>query len=272
MEQLRFRVFDPSPPLRAYISRLWVLEGRYGADSQAFKHISPNGMLKMILIYRGQVRSGIESQSTVHRESSLAVVGQTVDPAIVDPVGEFGTIGIEFHPAGIYRLFPFALSELTNRFHDGDDVFGREGRELRERAAEVDSVEEKIRAIETFLLRKLANAGRENRVTEYAATRIVNANGLLRIEELCRDTGYSRRHLTRLFHEHVGIGPKELARISRFQAIYQRISTGRLTDMDELYDFYYDQSHFAKEFRRLTGMTPRQFAERQVLGKVFYRA
>jgi hypothetical protein len=40
---------------------------------------------------------------------------------------------------------------------------------------------------------------------------------------------------------------------------------------DDLYDYYYDQAHFIKEFKRFTGYTPQRYAELgNEFGKAFY--
>ncbi|HEY3455518.1 MAG TPA: hypothetical protein VGK64_13010 [Bryobacteraceae bacterium] len=50
--------------------------------------------------------------------------------------------------------------------------------------------------------------------------------------------------------------------ILRFQKFYRKWAQGIEFDVlrNELYDDYYDQAHFAKEFKRMTGYPPRQFS------------
>ena len=81
------------------------------------------------------------------------------------------------------------------------------------------------------------------------------------IKELERKTGYSRRYLDLLFGEHVGLSPKALAEIFRFQRFYRKCAKGLCYDVlkQELYDYYYDQAHFTKEFKRMTGYSPQKF-------------
>src|ERR1700751_970199 len=81
------------------------------------------------------------------------------------------------------------------------------------------------------------------------------------IHELERQTGYSRRYLDRLFQQHVGLSPKRLAEIFRFQRFYRKWAAGVSFDLlkAELYDHYYDQSHFSREFHRMTGHPPQRF-------------
>ena len=75
------------------------------------------------------------------------------------------------------------------------------------------------------------------------------------------ETGYSKRYLDMLFKEHVGLSPKSLASILRFQYFYQSWSQGEADafSKDALYAYYYDQSHFIKEFKRFTGYTPEKY-------------
>jgi len=81
------------------------------------------------------------------------------------------------------------------------------------------------------------------------------------MKELERKTGYTRRYLDLLFKQHVGLSPKVLARIFRFQKFYQKWAQGLSYDiiMNQLYDHYYDQAHFSKEFKRMTGHSPQAF-------------
>ena len=89
-----------------------------------------------------------------------------------------------------------------------------------------------------------------------------SSDGRVSVTELERETGYSRRYLDLLFNERVGLSPKVLARIFRFQKFYRRWADGHSFDAvkEDLYDFYYDQAHFIKEFKKMTGHSPRKFS------------
>ncbi len=71
----------------------------------------------------------------------------------------------------------------------------------------------------------------------------------------------TKRYLDRLFQEHVGVSPKLLASILRFQEVYQGWMQDRSPTFfrDQWPASYYDQSHFIKEFKRFTGFTPQQY-------------
>jgi hypothetical protein len=66
---------------------------------------------------------------------------------------------------------------------------------------------------------------------------------------------YSERHLRRIYQRLAGISPTTFRSILRFQRAAQRIrAEGRLS-----WDDYYDQPHFTREFRELSGITPAAF-------------
>lgn len=70
-------------------------------------------------------------------------------------------------------------------------------------------------------------------------------------------TGYSPRHLSRLFQEGAGMGCKSFVRVLRVNAAVQRIQS-RPVSLTRLAQElgYYDQSHFIHDFKSVCGVTP----------------
>ncbi len=80
----------------------------------------------------------------------------------------------------------------------------------------------------------------------------------LALGSLLREKGLSLRQVERYSSRLVGVSPRTLARIARFERAKNRIVANRgntLTDIG-LDAGYYDQAHFAHEFRRLASMAP----------------
>jgi AraC-like DNA-binding protein len=77
------------------------------------------------------------------------------------------------------------------------------------------------------------------------------------VESMAHGSGVSRQHLSRLFRERVGIGPKLYCRLARF--VSGLVYAGR-TGVDwaqAAVDLgYADQSHMIAEFREFSGLTP----------------
>jgi len=150
---------------------------------------------------------------------------------------------------------------VDEKIFDSEVLFGRWGRETREALCNVEGVDQKMSFIQDELVKLARKGQRSNGVIEFCVNALKLAHGRMPIRELERKTGYSRRYLDLLFKQKVGLPPKVLAGIFRFQMFYQKWAQGLSYDVlkERLYDYYYDQAHFSKEFRRMTGYSPREF-------------
>ncbi len=89
--------------------------------------------------------------------------------------------------------------------------------------------------------------------------RIRHTRGAVRVAELADEVGWSRRHLTERFTDEYGIGPKQAARIERFQQARHLLGTGLAVADVAARCGYADQAHLTREFRALGGCTPTQW-------------
>ncbi|MGE5182028.1 MAG: helix-turn-helix transcriptional regulator, partial [Acidobacteriota bacterium] len=76
------------------------------------------------------------------------------------------------------------------------------------------------------------------------------------IGELARDTGFTRQYLGRLFRDHVGISPKQLARVARLQRAMSSLLAGGEPAGVAASAGYFDQAHMIRDFHDLVGLTP----------------
>lgn len=134
-------------------------------------------------------------------------------------------------------------------------------------------MEGKVALLQQFLLKQLLQQ-EEDSVFEYCVAKITSSKGKITIKELERKTGYSSRWLNMKFTEKLGISPKNLSTVLRFKQYYNAVANNdeRSFMKNDFYDFYYDQSHFMKEFKRFTGLSYSGFENTtNDFGKLFYK-
>ena len=86
--------------------------------------------------------------------------------------------------------------------------------------------------------------------------RLAAADGRLAVGALADEVGWSRRHLAARWRRDVGMGPKAVARVLRFERAMRLLREGRAL-ADVAYDCgFADQPHLNREFRALAGSTP----------------
>lgn len=94
---------------------------------------------------------------------------------------------------------------------------------------------------------------------------IIHASkGLISIDKLVEQSGISYKKIQRLFRRHVGITPKLYARIVRFNYSIRvgTVDNKSLTHV-AFESGFFDQNHFIKETRQMTGRVPSQiFSEK----------
>jgi len=171
-------------------------------------------------------------------------------------------LGVAFTSRGAASLLPMRQSEIANRTGSFADLFGRGALELRDRLLETPSANERLAITESWLLDVCISGRHIHPLVDWATRRLAECGGRLRTAELARDAGCSRKHLAGLFRDQVGLAPKTLARIHRFQHALTALGADRQVDWSELADRcgYYDQSHLIHDFREFSGMAPAEFA------------
>jgi len=154
------------------------------------------------------------------------------------------------------------MLETTNRHLAADEFLGRWGARIIEEVHDLKTADAKAVFIQTQLLMRLHANTRSNLVVRFCVDSLRTSFGRTPISDLERETGYSRRYLEMLFKHHVGVSPKTFATICRFQRFYRIWAQGMPYNAlaQEIYDHYFDQAHFAKEFKRMTGFPPLRFS------------
>lgn len=260
---MKITFFEPRGELRPYIQSLWVFESPYGMPSEERSLAAPNGCAKLIIPYANSLESIANGRSQISREHGLYFVGNQESSTLVQSSPQdTGFIGIEFYPHGAFPLFGISMHETVNGLYEAEAIFDKWGKEVRQSISSIGNVDEKVQFVQTQLASILKDRLR-NPLVEFCVNSLKNSHGLLSIKELEVKTGFTRQYLNQLFRRHVGLSPKSLSRMYRFQRFYKLWAVGTPYEVlkDELYDYYYDQGHFIKEFKQLTGYAPRQFAK-----------
>ncbi len=259
MTAFSFNPVTPHPLLSPFIEKMWVFESSGRLPEQDKKLIVPNANFKLTLTYRNGLVAQIDGRTFVQSENELSLSGFIDSPVNLDPYEDTqtGTIIIEFNPLGVYRLFHLSYAEVKNQIVEVSALFGSRMEILKSELTDAGTVEMKLNILQNFLIKQLEKAA-PDLIYDYCINRISASGGLVSVAQLEKETGYSSRWLHKKFLEYAGTGPKNFSEIMRFKQFYQVYSSGiEFQNLkDRIYDYYYDQSHFIRAFKRFTGFTP----------------
>jgi AraC-like DNA-binding protein len=180
-------------------------------------------------------------------------------PAMTEHDGFGHGIQSYMTPLGARRFFGMPMGEITGQTVELEDLIGPAAHELAERLAEAPGWATRIDLFERAIAERVRAAPPVSPRLEWAWERLLESDGAASIGALAAELGWSRRHLAVRFRSELGMTPKALARLLRFERAAKRLRAG-----DELGDLaldagYYDQAHFNRDFRAFAGTTPTQY-------------
>lgn len=259
---MSYRELHPPPALRPFVDRFWVRmpDGAEGEPTRLAAPVAqgtpslilPDGCIDVLI----DVRTG-----------AARVVG-TMTRAVVDPIAARSALAsVRFKPGAARAFLRVPAAELTDRVVAADELGCAWLGTPPAPEGSAPAVRGVLAALERSLLERCAAAALQREVRE--ATRRLFGARAPTVDALARELGRSRQHLTRQFREHVGVGPKEFARVARLQraiAAVQRSAAPGLAAV-ALDLGYFDQAHMARDFNDLAGLTPR--AAREARSSIF---
>jgi AraC-like DNA-binding protein len=255
---------QPERQLSAYVAFIWVFESSFGVPTADSRIIVPDGRAKIILPYRNSLCAAVNNRLLNAKEHQIFLVGIQSSPTTIGSTAtDTGTIGVELTSKGLYHFFHLSMHEITNRMVSFEELFGPQGARLQNRVGDAEDPLEKIVLLQSALTHLLQKNKKEYALLDRTLDMLAQSHGMMRVQELAAQTGYTKRYLDRLFKEHVGVSPKSLASILRFQELYQVWMQQKSPTFFRNHwpAYYYDQSHFIKEFKRYTGFTPQKYTE-----------
>jgi AraC-like DNA-binding protein len=264
MKAMKVSFTQPERQLSPFVAFIWVFESSFGVPIADSRIIVPDGRAKIIIPFRNSLCAAVNHRLIDAKEQQIFLVGIQSNPAIIgSPATNTGTIGIELTPKGLYHFFHLSMHEIANRIASFEDLFGPWGARLQNLLGDAEDPQEKIALLQSALTHLLQKNEKDYLLLDHALDIIVQTHGTVQVQELEAQIGYTRRYLDMLFKEHLGVSPKSLARIMRFQRYYQLWMQQKspTSFKDILYTYYYDQSHFIREFKRFTGYTPQRYRE-----------
>ena len=242
----------PQYPLRRFVECFWTLESEVPATNP--ERILPDGCVELILNFGAEFSQHCEGQQKLQPRNFL--VGQMTGPILISPTGAVQLIGIRFHPGGTLPFLRLPLHEITDQVVELGSLSSQLERGLLHAASASCSLMDKVTAIEEFLTGELLSRKHDSRLMMLAA-RIVESGGLVSVDQLANDAGISSRQLERRFLREVGLGPKLLGRIIRFQQVFRAVEQCDAAWATVAIECgYYDQAHLIRDFHQFARQTP----------------
>jgi AraC-like DNA-binding protein len=243
----RYREYLPSKSLEPYIACYWTVEFN-ASHTDKLHRIIPDGCVDIIFdlkassLSKGAFATGLMTQFEVITLSQNCSL-----------------FGIRFFIDSAHLFFTYPVSEFIGNHVFLEDIWGNDSAYLVEDILSSTRISEIIEKVESRLLKfLLLNETKTDDLLETSMQYMFFHKGMISIRTLSEELSYSERHLRRRFQKELGVSPKELLSIIRFQSLLQELYLKpqfHFSDVSLKYG-YYDQPHFIKSFKYLYGISP----------------
>jgi AraC-like DNA-binding protein len=224
--------------------------------------LNPEGYFELIFQLHGFFRQSAISENNWQVRPDCFIGGLHNRSFRVEPEHQGAIlISVNFKPHCARFFIPDKLNLFKNKIVRLDEVYKRKDLAGIDDPGNESSIEKAINTIEKFLLKVYRN--RPDSPVERALSGITSSNGFINITQLAQHSCLSPSQLRKRFNEEVGMSPKEYSKIVRVNCISQILAAEPTLHLTELtYRLgYFDQAHFIKDFKSVTGISPKKYLQ-----------
>jgi AraC-like DNA-binding protein len=253
---MNYREYPAHPVLATIVDCVWTLDG-HARDMADAQPVLPDGRPEIIL-HLGESFERVHNGGHRERQARLIFAGQLLRPLELRATGCVAVVGIRLKPHGAAALFQEAQHRLVGETLALEAVSSPLAQDLDWVRQRGRGTADAARTVQQLLVRRV-NAGRVDRQVHVAVDRISRSGGLVTMDQLAVHSGMTVRQLERRFQQAVGISPKRLARITRFQRalrLFEQLESPQRGTQTAAECGYADQAHFIRDFGEFAGCAP----------------
>lgn len=232
------------------------------SGSNEYELLLPDGTPQLIITLDDNPRFGttnLEDRKALNTFRNAWFTGLFTQPILYLSEQNASTLAIQFEPYGLSTLLGIPAQKLKNRMVEAELILNHSILDLREKLMELRSFQERIAAVEHFLLHTFT--------TKQPKTGLVKAVvhdqrfQEVTLKKISNQIGYSQKHIIHAFSQTIGTTPKKLQTLWKINKSLALLHSKRLCSVSQiaLECGFFDQSHFIKSFRQITSMTPQAY-------------
>lgn len=259
---MEFKHFLPSAILKPYVRHYYSFESDSAIEFD--DTVFPSGDMEVIFnLGRGTWESSVENQFI--KTPAIELWGQITKPLPIKSKGKHSMLGIKFFTHSAAYFFNDEIGVFNDRIFDLSEVIGTAVKTLHGQLLEATDLSKRLALLEQFLIQRLvANEKKAFRVDKVAdILKSMQSNPEeSNIGNIASSHGITSRYLQKLIYQNTGLSPKSFHKINRFQQSLKLIAKNEQPFTAIAYECgYFDQSHFIRDFKSFTGITPSAYME-----------
>jgi AraC-like DNA-binding protein len=239
---------EPVGVLKDYIEYIWYMKWHLNEDEGLQGIVAPNPCAKLVALQQNE------------KTFPPIIVGAKNQAELFELHGAGATVGFDFKPGGLYAVFEKSMSNWPESGIKAEELLKNLPLISKEIWTE-SSLSRWLNEAEGFLV-ELLNTSHKNNCKQISLLVDGVFKGLFENpEDMALKSGMSLRSLQRIFQDEVGISPRDLLRINRFNETIRKVSQDDFKAFADiaLESGFFDQPHMTNEFQKLIATPPSKF-------------
>ena len=259
----QFYTLAPPQILRRDVECLLIYE--FTGDHKVATNVFPKGNPGIVFHHQNgnpaiesiQVQSGRKVSPP-----TLFLYGPVVESSVMNfDVGSYTVIQVVLKPHALKAIFGLNASILKET---SAELNAFSSKDIHEQLMNAQDAKAQAEILVHFLVNKLERAKTRDDLVEESLRLIHHSMGIITVRTLLEQFDISERQFERRFSQSVGISPYSYIRVKRFNEAIRLMKTRQCDTLTEIaYALnFHDQSHFIRDIKAFTGITPRSLSQR----------
>jgi AraC-like DNA-binding protein len=255
-----YREHKPDLFWQSYIECFWEFYIAEEILTEANQVYLPDGSPQIIVVLDGSYeRTFPDGRSETIRDAVL--IPQRNSAVRINHEPGTRLFGIRFRPYGIRCVVHRPMSEFKEMSVPLTDILGSKDKKELRAALEENDLNKKHLSVQKILTKHFEALPVNTKIIDII--KYININHGTSISGLAKKFSLSQSSLEKLFNAYIGISAKsymKIIRLNKSVKYYKNRSKHypNLTATGAEAEFY-DQSHFIKDFKQMSGITPGQY-------------
>lgn len=223
--------------LENYCMCIWTMKSKKILDKTISNNILPDACIDIVIDYIN---------------NTICFAGFSKETEEFQLNKDIDYMGVRLKPSIFYLLFNIESDKIM----DNQIQFSNIEKEISiNKILDLKNTNERIEYLKHYLLKKT----KEQKEIPFMkiVEKIYENPNEQSVTDIAKKFGYNERNLYRVFKKNFGVSPKVLLNILRLHLCLTLILENKMNLIDiALSCGFYDQSHFIKEIKRYTGISP----------------
>ncbi len=242
------KIIQPRRELRSYVRYYWILKSDKPLNVLTFPIGCPQ------IIFHRKTPIYIPELSSF--QSRFTISGQVNYPSHICSDGNLDMIVAVFYPHTIGMFINTSPSAFYNLEISGSDISDNALNDVAARVLDCADDSHIIAVLEAELLSRIKSTLNCRRIG--SSVEMLMRSPWTSVGTLADEACLGKKQFERVFREQVGMNPKEYIRVVRFQKSLRMLQCGTRNYAGIAAECgYADQSHFIREFKSMSGHTPK---------------